>query len=308
MLIPLILAFTPNYVVPASVTLRSLLRATPQEVGYDVICLVGYEPDEELLNLLRLIDEGTGRLSFRFMNLSEKLKDAYYDPTYTAAANYRLVIAEELPEYNRAMYMDCDIVIRQDVSQLFENIDLDGYYMAGVVEASSDWQIHNYTKLGLLFKEYINSGFLIMNLELMRQDKLSDKFVSILQTEALEFPDQDAINIVCQGKLKFLPPIYNGIRTFLTHADKGNFLRVYSLEDWKRVRKEGTIHYTGGKPWKAYAIFFEEWYRVYETLPDALKNTMEVPSSLRRKAKFLCLPGIRCLLEFILDIKYFFSR
>ena len=243
MLIPLILAFTPNYVVPASVTLRSLLRATPQEVGYDVICLVGYEPDEELLNLLRLIDEGTGRLSFRFMNLSEKLKDAYYDPTYTAAANYRLVIAEELPEYNRAMYMDCDIVIRQDVSQLFENIDLDGYYMAGVVEASSDWQIHNYTKLGLRFKEYINSGFLIMNLELMRQDKLSDKFVSILQTEALEFPDQDAINIVCQGKLKFLPPIYNGIRTFLTHADKGNFLRVYSLEDWKRVRKEGTIHY-----------------------------------------------------------------
>ena len=242
------------------------------------------------------------------MNLSEKLKDAYYDPTYTAAANYRLVIAEELPEYNRAMYMDCDIVIRQDVSQLFENIDLDGYYMAGVVEASSDWQIHNYTKLGLRFKEYINSGFLIMNLELMRQDKLSDKFVSILQTEALEFPDQDAINIVCQGKLKFLPPIYNGIRTFLTHADKGNFLRVYSLEDWKRVRKEGTIHYTGGKPWKAYAIFFEEWYRVYETLPNELKNTMEVPSSLRRKAKFLCLPGIRCLLEFILDIKYFFSR
>ena len=93
-MIPLILAFTPNYVVPASVTLRSLLQATPQEVGYDVICLVGYEPDEELLNLLRLIDEGTGRLSFRFMNLSEKLKDAYYDPTYTAAANYRLVIAE----------------------------------------------------------------------------------------------------------------------------------------------------------------------------------------------------------------------
>lgn len=308
MLIPLILAFTPNYVVPASVTLRSLLRATPEEVCYDVICLVGYEPDEKLLNLLSLIDDGTGRLSFRFMNLSEKLKDAYYDPTYTAAANYRLVIAEELPEYNRAMYMDCDIIIRQDVSRLFENIDLDGYYMAGVVEASSDWQIHNYTKLGLRFKEYINSGFLIMNLELMRQDELSDKFISVLQTEYLEFPDQDAINIVCQDKLKFLPPVYNGIRTFLTHADKGNFLRVYSLEDWKRVRKEGTIHYTGGKPWKTYAIFFEEWYRVYETLPNELKNTMEVPSSLRRKAKFLCLPGVRCLLEFVLNIKYLFFR
>lgn len=308
MLIPLILAFTPNYVVPASVTLRSLLWATPEEVCYDVICLVGYEPDEKLLNLLSLIDDGTGRLSFCFMNLSEKLKDAYYDPTYTAAANYRLVIAEELPEYNRAMYMDCDIVVRQDVSQLFKNIDLEGYYMAGVVEASSDWQIHNYTKLDLRFKEYINSGFLIMNLELMRQDELSDKFISILQTEALEFPDQDAINIVCQDKLKFLPPMYNGIRTFLTHADKGNFLRVYSLDEWKKVRREGTIHYTGGKPWKGYAIFFEEWYRVYETLPEKLKNMMEVPSSLRRKAKFLCLPGVRRLLEFVLDIKYFFSR
>lgn len=308
MLIPLILAFTPNYVVPASVTLRSLLWATPKEVCYDVICLVGYEPDEKLLNLLSLIDDGTGRLRFRFMNLSEKLKDAYYDPTYTAAANYRLVIAEELPEYNRAMYMDCDIVVRQDVSQLFKNIDLEGYYMAGVVEASSDWQIHNYTKLGLRFKEYINSGFLIMNLELMRQDALSNKFVSILQTEALEFPDQDAINIVCQGKLKFLPPVYNGIRSFFAHGDKGNFLRVYTLSDWKRIRRKGTIHYTGGKPWKDYTIYFEEWYRVYETLPNALKNTMEVPSNLRRKARLLCLPGVRRLLEFILDIKYFFSR
>ena len=204
--------------------------------------------------------------------------------------------------------MDCDIVVRQDVSQLFKNIDLEGYYMAGVVEASSDWQIHNYTKLGLRFKEYINSGFLIMNLELMRQDALSNKFVSILQTEALEFPDQDAINIVCQGKLKFLPPVYNGIRSFFAHGDKGNFLRVYTLSDWKRIRRKGTIHYTGGKPWKDYTIYFEEWYRVYETLPNALKNTMKVPSNLRRKARLLCLPGVRRLLEFILDIKYFFSR
>ena len=47
---------------------------------------------------------------------------------------------------------------------------------------------------------------------------------------------------------------------------------------------------------------------MYETLPERLKNMMEVPSSLRRKAKLLCLPGVRCLLEFILDIKYFFSR
>ena len=79
------------------------------------------------------------------------------------------------------------------------------------------------------------------------------------------------------------------------------------MEDWKRVRKEGTIHYTGGKPWKAYAIFCEEWYRVYETLPDALKKTMVVPEDLRYKARLLRLPGVRYLLEFILDIKYFFS-
>lgn len=308
MTIPIIVAFTPNYVVPASVTLRSLLRATPEETHYDVICLVSYEPTEELKQLLALIDEGTGRLSFRFMNLEHKLKDAYYDPTYTVAANYRLVVAEELPEYDKAVYMDCDVIIRQDVSRLFETIKLDGHYMAGVVEASNDWQIHCYSKLGLRFKEYINSGFLIMNLALMRQDKLSEQFVSILQTEALDFPDQDAINIVCQGKLLHLPPVYNGIRTFLTHGDKGNFLRVYSLEDWKLVRREGTIHYTGGKPWRAYAVFFEEWWRVYETLPQKLKEAMDVPQSLRTQAKILCLPGVRRVLDCLLDIKRYFAR
>lgn len=307
-MIPIIVAFTPNYVLPVSVTLRSLLNATPIEVCYDVICLVGYEPDEELMRLLGLIDGGSGRLSFRFMNLAHRLEGTYYDAKYTAAANYRLVIAEELPEYDRAIYMDCDIIIRQDISKLYYELDLDGYYMAGVAEASSDWQIQNFAKLGLRHKEYINSGFLVMNLALMRADNLSEQFVSVLQAEYLEFPDQDAINIVCQGRLCYLPPKYNTIRTFLTLGNKGDFLRVYTLEDWYYVRKYGTLHYTGCKPWNGYAIRFEEWWRVYEEMPQVLKDTMPLPRSLRMKGRLFGIPVITWLVDSLQKIKHLCRR
>lgn len=297
-MIPIIVAFTPNYLLPAAVTLRSILCSSPIDARYEVICLVDQEPSRELRDRLLLIDEGTGRLTFRFMNLEHKLEGAYVDPKYSSAANYRLVIAEELPEYKYAIYTDCDVIIRQDLSQLYREIDMQDNYMAGVAEARTQWQLKQSQHLDCDRERYINSGFLVLNLEAMRSDGLSERFRQFLSThDYLEFPDQDAINVVCKGRLCYLSPIYNGIRTFVIPAYRELFVDYYSSEEWCRVAREGNIHYTGEKPWRAYTVFMEEWWRVYWQLPGELRLEMSLPKKLECMARCLSLPGVRSLIH-----------
>lgn len=297
-LVPLIVAFTPNYLVPVATTLRSVLLSSDVSVRYDVICLVGAEPSEDFKKQLTLIDGGEGRLSFRYMNLEHKLRGAYVDPRYSSAANYRLVIAEELPEYEYALYTDCDIIMRQDIASLYRHLNMGDCYMAGVVEASTEWQVNRYKAFGCEAGQYINSGFLVLNLEQMRRDNISQRFASFLaEAEYLEFPDQDAINVVCRGRLYHLPPEYNSIRTFLLPAYRNLFLNYYSPEQWERVHEEGNIHYTGQKPWSGYAVYMEAWWTVYWGLPRAIRKELKAPSSLKWKARLFFLPLVRRVLN-----------
>lgn len=296
--VPLVVAFTPNYLVPVATTLRSVLDASALSTCYEVICLVQEEPDEDFKAKLALIDGGTGRLSFRYMCLEHKLRGAYVDPRYSSAANYRLVIAEELPEYRHVIYTDCDVIIRQDLGLLYQTIDLSDNYMAGVAEASTEWQINRYKPLGCVPGKYINSGFLVLNLEAMRQDNVSARFAEFLaRAEYLEFPDQDAINIVCRERLYYLPPEYNSIRTFLLPAYRDLFLKYYSPAALKRVHQLGNIHYTGQKPWQGYTIYMELWWHVYWRLPRAIRDDMSMPRSLKCKARLLSLPLVRRLIN-----------
>ncbi len=294
--IPLIVAFTPNYLVPVATTLRSVLDSSSVETQYDVVCLVSEMPDDLFKHRLSLIDGGTGRLKFRYMNLEHKLQGAYVDPRYSSAANYRLVIADELPEYRYALYTDCDIIIRQDLGQLYRSLDLGDAYMAGVAEASTKWQVERYAKLGCVQGEYINSGFLVLNLEVMRREHISERFAEFLsEADYLEFPDQDAINVVCRGRLHYLPPKYNSIRTFLLPAYRDLFLSYYTAQDLEEVHRQGNIHYTGTKPWKGYAVYLEYWWRTYLALPSEIRQDMKLDRRLRLLALCFMIPGVRSL-------------
>ncbi|KGO01646.1 glycosyltransferase family 8 protein [Porphyromonas sp. COT-290 OH3588] len=305
--IPIIVAFTPNYLLPAAVTLASILEASQAEARYEVICLISEPLSPEDMMRLEAIDGGSGRLSFRTLELTEQLSGVYVDPKYTAAANYRLVVADLLPEYDRAIYLDCDIMVRQDLAELYQTLDLGENYLAGIAEASTPWQISRMPQ-GCEAGQYINSGFLVMNLELFRRDRIADRLVEALRVPYLEFPDQDALNIVCKGRIHYLAPRYNGIRTFVLPTYKEIFLRYYTEHDWAEVARRGTIHYTGEKPWRAYTLFFELWWQQYWRLPEQVKRGIEVNRRLERMARLFSLPLVRPIANTILNFKRVLKR
>ena len=270
---PLVIAFTPNYFVPAATTLKSILDSSDSSARYEVICLVTEEiPDRQKEKLVNLCRE---RMTFSYINLAGRLQGAYIDPRYSEAASYRLLLPEILPEYNSIVYIDCDVIVRNDIAEVYANTDLNKYLLAAVYEAPIEGQSERWKSIGCDPDSYFNSGFLIMNLRQMREEKTSEKLMGELRTDYLEFPDQDVLNKVCKGRVFPLPPVYNSIRTFFLPQYKDCFLKHYLPEDWDEVQQHGTIHYTGGKPWNLFTVQFGEWWRVYNSLPTAVKAEWE---------------------------------
>ena len=69
-----------------------------------------------------------------------------------------------------------------------------------------------------------------------------------------------------------LSPLYDSIRTFFILKYKPDFVRQYSEELWDAVQREGTIHYTGGKPWDLFTVQFRAWWQVFDTLPREIRD------------------------------------
>ena len=292
-MLPVVIAFTLNYFVPAAVTLKSLLDSSAGQ--FRIICLVTEDIPQRMQDKLTRL--GAGRLELEYINLSGRLKDIYTDPRYSEAASFRLLLPEILPEYDKVLYVDCDIIIRQDVSRLYNETELGNNYLGAVFEAPIENQAGRFMALGCNPRTYFNSGFLLMNLAAMRADSVSRRLMDACRVDWLEFPDQDALNQVCQGRVLPLSPLYNGIRTFFLPQYRADFVAQYSEEMWNQVQEKATIHYTGGKPWNLFTVKFGEWWHTYDSLPQEVRSEWHV------NKKMLCLWKVyktglgRCLID-----------
>lgn len=285
-MIPLAIAFTPNYFVQAAATLRSVLDASPRG-QFRVICMLSEEIPQRMQDKLQRL--GGERLTLEYILLKGRMEGVYIDPRYTEAASLRLLLPEMLPELDRILYLDCDIVVRQDLAQLWEKTDLADNYLAAIYEAAIEGQAERFRALGCDPAKYFNSGFLLMNLAQMREEKVSEKLLEACRVPYLEFPDQDALNQVCQGRVLPLSPLYNSIRTFFIPKYKADFVRQYSEPLWERVQREATIHYTGGKPWNLFTVQFAAWWMVYDRLSEEIKAEW-TPGRMARFWKFYRTP------------------
>ena len=164
-MIPLAIAFTPNYFVQAATTLRSVLDASPTG-QFRVVCMLTEEIPQRMQDELKRM--GGGRLELEYVPLKGRLQGVYIDPRYTEAASLRLLLPELLPELDKILYLDCDIIVRQDLTRLWNETDLGDNYLAAVYEAAIEGQAERFRALGCDPVKYFNSGFLLMNLKQMR--------------------------------------------------------------------------------------------------------------------------------------------
>jgi lipopolysaccharide biosynthesis glycosyltransferase len=161
------------------------------------------------------------------------------------AATFRLMMGRLLPDLHRVIYLDIDTMTRRSLLPLWLT-DLEGCVVGGVEEFADVTQ----AKLGNPPEyPYINSGVLLVDLDLWRALGLDTKIIAAIadHPEKYFYFDQDAINHLLYDKIKPLPAVYN--------ATMSSHYRYHCPEQDKPyqdfVRRNPTIvHFTGPiKPW-----------------------------------------------------------
>lgn len=176
----------------------------------------------------------------------------------TLETYYRYLLPEILPDIDKALYLDGDTIVNGDISALFD-IDLTDCYCAGVEDIYIK-EIDHAQTLGIRGL-YINAGVILFNLEQMRANNVLTKLIELSGTNSFKYQDQDAINIVFNGKIKELDCVYNFKRTHQKHFPE-------------KLKEAKIIHYIGpNKPWKKYSFkAFKQPYYKYEKLSPLSKK------------------------------------
>lgn len=123
-----------------------------------------------------------------------KNENAYCTP-YTLLR----LLADLIPEMpEKILYLDIDMMANDDISKLY-NIDISEYEYAAVKEKYGSW---------FLYRDYINAGMLLLNMNKIKQTKLLEKARDLIKNKKMLFADQDAIYHSTTKKL-LLSRIYN---------------------------------------------------------------------------------------------------
>lgn len=151
------------------------------------------------------------RIQFINVNKLEKYITEYspnYNTKYTRMTLVRCYFSKILNE-EKILYIDADAIVVDNIKELW-NIELNNKALAGVKEGG-EWSKH----LGIegMDDKYINSGVMLMNLELIRKEKLDEAMIDLINKNYYAYPDQDAINIVCKDKIQYVSNIYNSTET-----------------------------------------------------------------------------------------------
>lgn len=268
--IPIVFAFDNNLVMPAAVCMYSLFVHALPTTMYQVYVLhrKGEHLDTTYMNKVFAVFT-THTLTL--VEVGDTFDTSFEIRGITTPAYYRLLIPNLIPEHDRVIYSDVDVIFRQDLSDLYLNEDLTGCYIAGVnnlAHIDKDLNAHYEGTLRLDPLNVICSGFLIMDSRKIREMRLVNKFINKSRNK-YKFQDQDVLNIVCSRHIKHLAPKYS-VLTYISEY----FVRtpellanLWSKEEISEAMAIGNIHYNGQKPWKGYCINFDVWWEYYRKSP-----------------------------------------
>ena len=268
--IPIVFAFDNRLTIPAAVAIFSLLSSARKDTFYDIFIL---HSEKEVIDKDVVVGVTDKYLNCRvtYRTVGDIFDTAFEIRGITTPAYYRLLIPRLIPEYDKVIYSDADIIFRQDLSEVYST-EFGNNYFAGVkdpgLNLNEDGLKHMASLPNVTVGNYINSGFLLINSEKINKDGIVDRLITTAKNK-WKFQDQDTINIVCSGHIKFLPPKYNMSDYIyyygLEYPEK--LSELYPLTDFEEGIVNGDIHYNGHKPWKKWCVNFDIWWEYYRKSP-----------------------------------------
>jgi lipopolysaccharide biosynthesis glycosyltransferase len=271
-----VLAADDRFSRPLAVTIQSIIEhLTPGREMDMYLCDMGISPEHR-----KMIDKVAAhpRVNAQWVTtLKEKVEHLPESwPGITRATYARLFIPEILPpEVAKALYLDCDLVIRRCIGDLFDT-PMDNFAAMAVADACSPYVS---SPLGLPFwaragrradDVNFNAGVLLMDLAAWRAENLAEAAFGYLTSGQHQFMgDQEAINAVLPGRIGVVDPRWNQqtehfiLRYAATLPYNDELVRQLTKDPW-------IIHYTTNmKAWTfgCKHAFREDWFAALDKTP-----------------------------------------
>lgn len=276
--VPIFFACDDNYIPFLSVCLKSLIDNSSKKYKYKIKILYTKVKNENIRNLKKY---NSDNIDIEFVNIKANLSKInnklYTRDYYTNTTYYRLFIPNLYKEYDKALYIDADTVILDDIAKLYNiNIkdNLVGAVTDGIIKNNKVFREYAEKVIGLNnYKNYFNAGVLILNLKELRNFDFENKFLYLLDTVKFTLAqDQDYLNRLCKGRVKIINDNWD-----VMPSDAKNH---------KNERKIKLIHYNlAEKPWLYDNIPFEKYFWYYAKDTNYYKTIIKIKNSYTLKDK-----------------------
>lgn len=293
--IPVFLTIDEKYVPYLDVAIRSLIANSNNEDNY-IINVLHEKLSEKQVKELQGLNDLKENVSVRLFDMKKTLEKGLEQITdreenklrrdyFTLSIYFRIFIPDIFKEYDKGIYIDSDVVVPGDIAEMYD-VELGD----NIIGACPDHSIENIEKLryylvnsiGVKANEYINSGVLLMNLKKMRELHFSENFLRLLNKYHFfcVAPDQDYINAMCNGKIKYLGEEWDAMPN----------------DARKELKNPKLIHYNlFQKPWCYDNIQYEEYFWKYAKQSPYYDNIVEFKknySNEQKKSDSECLGKI----------------
>ncbi|TXC92799.1 glycosyltransferase family 8 protein [Metabacillus litoralis] len=238
-----------KYAIHLGVMLTSLFMNQDQTEHINIYIIDGNLSESNKLKLQLIVERFNS--SIHFLEIDDEVFHSFNErKRISKQAYYRILIPNLLStDINKALYLDCDLIVTKDLTALWET-NIEDYHLAAV-ESTISKKLIKYISLPT-GSGYFNSGVLLLNLEKWREDNTSEKIIRYKEKhpDQKRFMDQDALNAVLYDKWLKLHYKWN-----------------YTTGHWNRRKiypqKDAVIiHFTTRKkPWNSEHPFKNEYYK-----------------------------------------------
>ena len=203
------LCFDRHLALPAATVVASVMRSCSQPVHFYLVI----DPAPEMKEFLGAVLAHFGASGTIVEATPETVLKARHDVySVPSTATYRrFYLARLVPDVDRLIYLDSDVVVRHDLTELWRQ-PLDGYPLAAVPHG---WAADNKTMLDLFPDGYFNGGVLLMDLACWRDQGVASRLEDAVRASlaspggALWHHDEGPLNEVLVDDWQHLSPRWN---------------------------------------------------------------------------------------------------
>lgn len=213
--IPIFFSTDDNYIPYLDVAVSSLIANASRDYSYRIIVLnTGLRSD----NIAKVKQNERPGFAIDFIDISKRIekirshfKNIYH---FSIVTYYRLFIASLFPQYDKILYLDCDIVVLGDVAELYHT-DLGQNILGAVTDqyvcSTREFRLYAEQAIGVDPDTYFNAGILVISLDQFRKNRIEQKFIRLITEYDFDLldPDQAYLNYLCFGKTHMLPNGWN---------------------------------------------------------------------------------------------------